>query len=95
MMNYKYHNNICNKVTNSVRKRFDSEPVYNEKCLKTKTKSYEGKINARKDLIVIFLSLILIDFVFKWFKSITWKYFRRIQIVAREKKVIRYIDHDF
>ena len=28
-----------------MKKRFDSEPVYNEKYLKTQKKSYEGKIN--------------------------------------------------
>ena len=33
------------KVKNSIKKEFDSEPVYNEKYLKAKTKSYKGKIN--------------------------------------------------
>ena len=33
------------KVSNSIKKGFDSEPVYNEKCLKTKIKTYEGKTN--------------------------------------------------
>ena len=39
------YNNIWNKVSNSIRKWFDSETVYHEKYLKTKTKPYEGKIN--------------------------------------------------
>ena len=30
---------------NSFTKEFDSEPVYNEKYLKAKIKSYNGKIN--------------------------------------------------
>ena len=30
-------------VSNSINKVFDSEPIYNEKYLKTKVKSYEGK----------------------------------------------------
>ena len=40
----------CNKVwdskkfSNNIKKGFDSEPVYNEKYLKTKIKSYEGEI---------------------------------------------------
>ena len=36
----KKHDYIYNKVSNSTRKEFDSEPVYNKKCLKTKIKSY-------------------------------------------------------
>ena len=53
------------------KKGFDSEPVHNEKYLKTKIKSYEEKIstNFRKDKIskegtqCICLSVILIDSV--------------------------------
>ena len=33
------------KVSNSIKKGFDSGPVYNEKYLKTKTKLYNGKID--------------------------------------------------
>ena len=33
------------KVKNSIKKEFDSEPVYNEKYLKAKIKSCNGKIN--------------------------------------------------
>ena len=33
------------KVENSIRKEFDSKPVYNEKYLKAKIKSYNGKTN--------------------------------------------------
>ena len=36
---------IWEKVKNSIKNEFDSEPVYNEKCLKAKLKSYNGKIN--------------------------------------------------
>ena len=36
---------IWEKVSNSMKKGFDDEPVYNEKYTKTKTKSYERKIN--------------------------------------------------
>ena len=31
------------KVKNSIKKEFDSEPVYNKKYLKAKEKSYDGK----------------------------------------------------
>ena len=38
-------NQIWEKVTNSMQREFDSEPVYNGKYLETKIKSYNGKIN--------------------------------------------------
>ena len=38
------YNEIRNKVSKVTKERFDSEPVYNNKYLKTKIKSYEGKI---------------------------------------------------
>ena len=67
------YNKICNKVSNSIKKRFDSKLVYNNKYLKTKVKSYEGKINTifhdygmtEDDFHYIFLSVILIDSVFE------------------------------
>ena len=37
------YNEIWEKVKNSIRKEFDSKPVYNEKYLKAKIKSYNGK----------------------------------------------------
>ena len=39
------YNKIWDKVSNSIKKGFDGEPVYNEKYLKAKTKSYDGKVN--------------------------------------------------
>ena len=39
------HNDILEKVKNSIKKECDSEPVYNEKYVKAETKSYKGKIN--------------------------------------------------
>ena len=41
------HNKIWGKVKNSIKKEFHSEPVYNEKYLKTKIKSYNEKINTQ------------------------------------------------
>ena len=41
----KKFNEIWEKVKNSIKKEFGSGPVYNEKYLKTKIKSYNGKIN--------------------------------------------------
>ena len=39
------NNKICNNVSNSINKVFDSKSVYNEKYLKTKIKSRKGKTN--------------------------------------------------
>ena len=39
------HSEIWDKVSEVMKKVFDSEPAYNEKHLKTKIKSYEVKVN--------------------------------------------------
>ena len=39
------YNQIWDKVNKVIKKGIDSEPVYNDKYLKTKIKSYKGKIN--------------------------------------------------
>ena len=41
----KKYNEIWGKVSNNIKKGFDSEPVYNEKYLETKIKLYEEKFN--------------------------------------------------
>ena len=41
----KKYNKFWDKVSNNIKTDFDSEPVYNEKYLKTKIKTYEGKIS--------------------------------------------------
>ena len=65
------YNKIWKKVKNSIKKEFESEPVYNEKYLKAKIKFYNGKIstNFRNNEILkegstfICLLVILIDSV--------------------------------
>ena len=60
------YNKILGKVKNILKKEFDREPVYNEKHLKAKIKSYNGKINInfhnnkipKEDSQYIFLSVI-------------------------------------
>ena len=67
------YNEIWEKVKNSIKKEFDSEPVYNEKYLKAKIKSQNGKINMKfhnnkipkEGSQCICLSVILIDSVFR------------------------------
>ena len=41
----KKYNKVWKKVINTINKEFNSKPVYNEKYLKGKIKSYNGKIN--------------------------------------------------
>ena len=61
------------KVKNINKRDFDSEPVYNEKYLKTKLKSYNGKINTnfhsskipKQGSQFICLSVICINSVFR------------------------------
>ena len=67
------YNEIWKKVSSITNKEFDSSPVYNEKCLKTKKKSYNGKINTnfhnnkipKKGSQCICRSVVLIDSVYK------------------------------
>ena len=70
-------NGIWDKVSSVIKKRFYSEPVYNEKHLKAKIEFYDRKINTNfhKDNMpkegshCICLSAVLIDFVFNMDKS--------------------------
>ena len=39
------YNEIREEVSNIIKKGFDGEPVYNDKYLKNKIKSYKGKVN--------------------------------------------------
>ena len=39
------YNEIWKKVSKITKKEFDSNPVYDEKYINTKLKSYNGKIN--------------------------------------------------
>ena len=64
-------NEIWDKVSNPIKKGFDSEPVYSEKYLRTKTKSDEEKISKnfqenklpKEGSQCICLPIILIDSV--------------------------------
>ena len=64
------------KIKSSPKKEFDSEPVYNEKYLKAKIQSYNGKIRTnfysnkipKEDSQYICLSIILIDSVLEQVK---------------------------
>ena len=81
------------KNSHSIKEGFDSEPVYNEKNLKIKMKSYKGKTN-KKFLIqgphCICLSVLLIDFVFKISKNYYQQVFlEKCKYIVKGKKISR------
>ena len=100
---FKKYNKTWEKVKNSLKKDFDSEPVYNKKYLKAKIKSYNGKINTafynnkitNEGSQQIFLSVFLIDSVFKTGKSYYPQVFlEECKYVVKEKKISKYIIHE-
>ena len=47
------------------KKKMNSEPVHNKKYLKTKIKSFKGKINTKERYHCIYITVILIDSVYR------------------------------
>ena len=97
------YNEIWEKVSKSIKKEFDSEPLYNEKYLKTKIKAYKGKINTnfhnnkipKEDSQCICLSVILIDSVFRTGNNYHPQVFlKEYKYVVKEKKMLKYITDD-
>ena len=88
----KYNKNL-EKVRNSFKKEFDNEPVFNEKYLKAKINSYNGKINTnvynnktpKERSQCIFSSAILIDSVFRTGKTII---IEECKNVVKEKRCL-------
>ena len=100
----KKYNKIWDRVSNCLKKQIYSEPVYNEKYLKAKIKSYESIISTnfqndelpRKSSLCIYLLVILIDSVFKLGEN----YYRQsileeCKCTFKEKKISIYINDDF
>ena len=86
------YNEIWEKVKNSLKKEFDSEPVYNGKY---KTKSYDGKTNTnfhnnkipKEDSQYLYLSVIMIDSIFRTGKNYYPQVFlEERKYVVKEKK---------
>ena len=88
-------NDIWEKVSKSIKKEFDSEPVYDEKYLKNKIKSYQGKISTnfqnnkipKEHSQCICLLVILINSVFRtgnnYYPQV---FFKECKYVIKEKK---------
>ena len=91
------------KNKNIIKKEFDSEPVYNEKYLKAKIKSYNGKINTnfhnnkipKEASQFICLSVIFTDSVFRTGTNYYPQVFlEECKYVVKEKKIPKYIIED-
>ena len=73
---------IGNKFNSTFKKKFNCEPVYNEKYLKTKIKSHERKINTNfhndqipnKSSHRICLSVNWLILFLEWVKTIIFKW---------------------
>ena len=98
--NEKY-NEIAEKVYNSIKKEFESEPAYTEKYLKTEIEPYQEKINTnfRSDKIrkqgsqYIYLSVIFIDSVHRTGKSYYPQVFlEECKYAVKEKMMPGYIN---
>ena len=94
------YNEIWEKLKNVIKKEFDCEPVYNEKYLKAKIKSYNGKINTsfcnnkipKEGSQFICLSVILIDSVFRSGKNYYPQVFsEECKYIFKEKKIAKYV----
>ena len=101
----KKYNKISEKVKITIGKEFESDPVYNEKYLKAEIKSYTEKIKrnfhnnkiSKEGSQCIFLSLILIDSVFRASNTYDPQIFLEVfKHVDKEKKMSKYIiDRNF
>ena len=60
------YNVICSRVSNTIKKGFESQPVYSEKHFNTKVKSSEGNINTNFHNDKMSKKEILIVFVHQW-----------------------------
>ena len=97
------YNEIWKKAKNSIKKEFDSELVHNEKYLKAKIKSYNGKINTnfhnnkipKEDSQFICSSVILIDSAFRTGKNYCpYVFLEECKYIMKEKKIPQYINDD-
>ena len=91
------------KSAKVIKKVFDSDPVFNEKSLKAKTKLFEEKVNTnfqndkmpKEGSHCICLSVVLIDSVFKMGRYYNPQVFlEECKYIVKEKKMPKYITDD-
>ena len=87
---------ICNKFIADIKKEFDSKPVYNKNCLKTKIKSRGDEVTDLYDKILDYnytcLAVIILDTALKKDDSYYLQVFLK-GCKYTEKKVLRHV-HD-
>ena len=97
------YNENWKSVSNAIKKDFHSNPVYIKKYLRTKIKSYKGKINPNFDnnkipkeiFQYICLSVILLDSIFKTDKNYYPQVFlEECKYFIKEKRIHNYITDD-
>ena len=87
------YNEIWDNVSIAVKRQFAGEPVYNEKYLKTKIKSYEGKVNPNFHKDKMPEKLVLIGSVSKMGETCCAQVFlEEHKYIAKEKEVTRHRD---
>ena len=95
------YNKICKKVSNIINKEFDSKPVYNEKYLKTKIKSYDGKIKTsfhnikipKEGSHCICPSVIMIDSAYRkdrdYYSQVFLEESKYVNMLLKKKRCLR------
>ena len=86
------YNKIWNKVSNDIKKGFDREPVYNEKCLKPKIKSYEGKITT--NFLDNGVPKVPIVFFYTGKNYYPQVFLGEFKYIVKEKKINKYLKYD-
>ena len=99
----KQYDKIWEKISNIMQKGFGSQPVYNEKYLKTKIRFYNNKINTnfhdndipKEYSHYVCLSVILIDSVFKMSKNYHPQAFlEECKYVLKKNKMGKFINKE-
>ena len=88
------YNEIWKKVSNIIKKEFNSNAVYNEKYIKAKIKLYNKKVNTnfhgnkmpKESLECLCLSVILLDSVYKKNKYYPRVILKECNYIIKEKK---------
>ena len=96
-------NEIWEKVTNIIYKEFDTNPIYNEKYIKPKTKVHNKKVNTNfhsnkiphESLECVCLSVTLLDSVYrkdnKYYPQV---FLEECQYIVKQKKIYDRIIED-
>ena len=95
---------IWNKIKNLIKKELNSEPVYNDKYIKTKIKIYNDKVNTnfqhnkipKDDEYCACLSVILLDSIFvnsnkEYYPQI---FLEECKYAIKDKKILNTINED-